>query len=57
MKRLRGSDIGFHDGAAPIGSARLTRAVAASLALGALSLSLAVALALVSVRLALALPH
>ncbi len=56
MKRLRGSDIGFHDGAAPIGSARLTRAVAASLALGALSLSLAVALAIVSVRLALALP-
>lgn len=49
-------DSGFHGCAAPVGSRRLVRAVAVSLALGALSLCLAVTLALVAAPLALALP-
>jgi len=47
---------GFHGPAVPVGSHRLTRAVAAALALSALSLCLVVALTLASARLALALP-
>ncbi|RIK97262.1 MAG: hypothetical protein DCC74_08110 [Proteobacteria bacterium] len=50
------AEAGFHGPAVPIGSHRLTRAVAASLALSALSLCLVVALTLASARLALALP-
>lgn len=50
------AEAGFHSPAAPIGSHRLAHAVAASLAVSALSLCLVVALTLASARLALALP-
>lgn len=50
------AEAGFHGPAVPVGSHRLTRAVAASLALSALSLCLVVALTLASAQLALALP-
>jgi hypothetical protein len=47
---------GFHAPAAPVGSRRLIHAVAASLALSALSLCLVALLTLTSAGLALALP-
>ncbi|HWW48915.1 MAG TPA: hypothetical protein VNZ94_13840 [Xanthobacteraceae bacterium] len=54
MARRHRSEIGFSDRSAPVGSLRLTRIVAASLAIGALSLFAVVALTIVATRTALA---
>ena len=47
---------GFVGPAAPVASSRLTKAVAASLALGSLSLCLIVALTVLSIRISMAMP-
>jgi len=47
---------GFHGRSAPVACSRLTDAVAASLAIGALSLCLIVTLTLVSIKLSMAMP-
>jgi hypothetical protein len=47
---------GFAGCAAPVASSRLTRAVAASLAIGALSLCLIVALTVLSTEVTMAMP-
>ena len=47
---------GFSGRSAPVASSRLTHAVAASLAIGALSLCLIVALTVLSIKIAVAMP-
>jgi hypothetical protein len=47
---------GFNGRSAPVASSRLTNAVAASLAIGALSLSLIVTLTALSIKVAMAMP-
>jgi hypothetical protein len=47
---------GFHGCAAPVASSRLTHAVAASLAIGALSLCLIVTLTVLSIKVSMAMP-
>ena len=47
---------GFDGRAAPVASSRLTHAVAASLAIGALSLCLIVSLTVVSIKVSMAMP-
>jgi hypothetical protein len=47
---------GFNGRSAPVASSRLTDAVAASLAIGALSLCLIVTLTALSIKVAMALP-
>jgi hypothetical protein len=48
--------VGFDSRAAPVASSRLTHAVAASLAIGALSLCLIVTLTVFSTKVTLAMP-
>lgn len=50
------SALGFHGRPAPVASSRLTHAVAASLAIGALSLSLIVTLTVFSIKVSMAMP-
>ena len=47
---------GFHSRSAPVASSRLTDAVAASLAIGALSLCLIVTLTVLSIKVTMAMP-
>jgi hypothetical protein len=47
---------GFHGCVAPVASSRLTHAVAASLAIGALSLCLIVTLTVLSLKVSMAMP-
>ena len=47
---------GFHGRSAPVASSRLTDAVAASLAIGALSLCLIVTLTVLSIKVSMAMP-
>jgi hypothetical protein len=47
---------GFDSHAAPVASSRLTNAVAASLAIGALSLCLIVTLTVLSIKVGMAMP-
>ena len=47
---------GFQGRPAPVASSRLTRAVAASLAIGALSLCLIVTLTVLSIKVSMAMP-
>ena len=47
---------GFNGRSAPVASSRLTDAVAASLAIGALSLCLIVTLTVLSIKVAVAMP-
>jgi hypothetical protein len=47
---------GFNGRCAPVASSRLTNAVAASLAIGALSLCLIVTLTALSIKVAMAMP-
>jgi hypothetical protein len=47
---------GFNGGSAPVASSRLTDAVAASLAIGALSLSLIATLTALSIKVSVAMP-
>jgi hypothetical protein len=47
---------GFEGHGAPVASSRLTNAVAASLAIGALSLCLIVTLTVLSIRVSMAMP-
>ena len=47
---------GFHGRSAPVASSRLTDAVAASLAIGALSLCLVVTLTMLSIKVTMAMP-
>ena len=54
MRSLGGS--GFDGGSAPVASSRLTHAVAASLAIGALSLCLIVSLTVLSIKVSMAMP-
>ena len=55
MKRWSGT-AGFHGRPAPVASSRLTNAIAASLALGALTLCLVVAVTVLSGNMILARP-
>jgi hypothetical protein len=55
MKRSHGA-AGFNGRSAPVASSRLTHAVAASLAIGALSLCMIVTLTTLSIKVAMALP-
>jgi hypothetical protein len=55
MVRSSGA-VGFDSCAAPVASSRLTHAVAASLALGALSLCLIVTLTVLSIKVTMAMP-
>ena len=48
--------VGFDSRRAPVASSRLTNAIAATLAIGAVSLCLAVTLTIVSMRIAMAMP-
>jgi hypothetical protein len=48
--------VGFASRPAPVASSRLTNAIAATLAIGALSLCLAVALTVLSIRVLMAMP-
>jgi hypothetical protein len=48
--------VGFVGRPAPVASSRLTNAIAATLAIGALSLCLAVALTVLSIRVLMAMP-
>jgi hypothetical protein len=48
--------VGFVSTPAPVASSRLTNAIAATLAIGALSLCFAVTLTIVSMRIAMAMP-
>jgi hypothetical protein len=47
---------GFEGRPAPVASSRLTNAIAASLAIGALSLCLAVTLTVLSIKVSMAMP-
>jgi hypothetical protein len=47
---------GFNGRSAPVASSRLTKAVAASLAIGALSLCLIVSLTVLSIKVSMAMP-
>ena len=47
---------GFNGRSAPVASSRLTKAVAASLAIGALSLCLIVSLTVLSIKVSMATP-
>ena len=47
---------GFVSRAAPVASSRLTNAIAATLAIGALSLCLVVTLTVLSIRVSMAMP-
>ncbi len=47
---------GFASGCAPVASSRLTHAVAASLAIGAMSLCLIVSLTVLSIKVSMAMP-
>ena len=55
MKRSPGA-AGFGGRSAPVASSRLTDAVAASLAIGALSLCLVVTLTALSIKVSMAMP-
>lgn len=55
MKRSPGA-AGFNGRSAPAASSRLTDAVAASLAIGALSLCLIVTLTVLSIKVSMAMP-
>lgn len=55
MVRSSGA-VGFHSRPAPVASSRLTHAVAASLAIGALSLCLIVTLTVLSIKATMAMP-
>jgi hypothetical protein len=55
MTRSSGT-VGFASRSAPVASSRLTHAVAASLAIGALSLCLIVSLSVLSIRVCMAMP-
>ncbi|WP_426440186.1 hypothetical protein [Bradyrhizobium genosp. P] len=55
MRRSSGT-AGFHGRLAPVASTRLTNAIAASLAIGALTLCLVVALTVLSSKIAIAMP-
>jgi len=55
MKRSSGA-WGFNGRSAPVASSRLNDAVAATLAIGALSLCLVVTLTVLSIRVAMAMP-
>jgi hypothetical protein len=55
MARLPGA-AGFHGRLVPVASSRLTDAVAASLAIGALSLCLIVTLTVLSITVTMAMP-
>jgi hypothetical protein len=55
MKRSPGA-AGFNGRSAPVASSRLTDAVAASLAIGALSLCLIVTLTVLSIKVSMAMP-
>ena len=48
--------VGFVSRPAPVASARLTNAIAATLAIGALSLCLAVTLTVLSIKVSMAMP-
>ena len=48
--------VGFESRLAPVASSRLTNAIAASLAIGALSLCLVVTLTALSIRASMAMP-
>ena len=48
--------VGFVSRPAPVASSRLTNAIAATLAIGALSLCLVVTLTVLSIRVSMALP-
>ncbi len=50
------SSVGFAGRPAPVASSRLTHAVAASLAIGALSLCLIVTLTVLSIKVTMAMP-
>ena len=56
MTRLPGTVSGFIRPETPVASPCLTHAVAATLALGAVSLCLVVAITMLSIRVAMALP-
>ena len=56
MIRSPGVGAGFEDRSAPVASSRLIHAVAASLAIGALSLCLTVALTVLSIKVSMAMP-
>jgi len=47
---------GFESRLAPVASSRLTNAIAASLAIGALSLCLAVVMTVLSIKVSMAMP-
>ncbi len=55
MIRSRGT-AGFEGRPAPVASSRLTNAIAASLAIGALSLCLVVTLTVLSIKVTMAMP-
>ena len=55
MKRSPGAK-GFNGRSVPVASSRLTNAVAASLAIGALSLCLIVTLTVLSIKVSMAMP-
>ena len=48
--------VGFNSRPAPVASSRLTHAVAASLAIGAVSLCLIVSLTVLSIKITMAMP-
>jgi hypothetical protein len=48
--------VGFDSRPAPVASSRLTNAIAATLAIGALSLCLAATLTVLSIRVSMAMP-
>lgn len=56
MRRALGSSGWFGGRFAPVASARLIHAVAASLAIGAFAVSLSVAFAMMSIKVAMAMP-
>ena len=56
MTRLPGAASGFNRPETPVASTRLTHAVAATLAIGAMSLCLIVALTMLSIRVSMAFP-
>jgi hypothetical protein len=55
MTRSPGT-VGFESRPAPVASSRLTNAIAASLAIGALSLCLVVTLTVLSIKASMAMP-
>jgi hypothetical protein len=56
MTRSHGGGAGFDGRPVPVASSRLTDAVAASLAIGALSLCLIVTLTVLSIKVTMAMP-